>query len=310
MLGLLYAELLGGRAEAFQVPIGAARPHPGQLRAHDWLTALSSDSRRLQGTAAPAARLAEEPGRVAADRPLPQDPYSIRCLPQALGAVLDSIAFHNQNVARELSAASDNPLLFPETEQVLHGGNFFGQHLAFAADGLNNALVQLAVHSERRIARITDPVRNGDLPAFLHPQEPGLHSGFMGAQVTASALVAEMRTEAHPASIQSVPTNADNQDIVPMSTLAARRAATNLGHLQRILAIEALILTQGYELAGGDGFAAASCSTAAWVREIAPPLEADRPLAEEITHVAEALADPQRAGRLTAGLPAPPPGPG
>ncbi|MCC3749828.1 MAG: aromatic amino acid ammonia-lyase [Halorhodospira halophila] len=308
VLGMLYAELLGGHAEAFQPAIGAARPHPGQMRAHAWLTALAEDSRRLQPWPGVPPRLDEEQGAVLPDQPLPQDPYSIRCLPQALGAVLDSITFHNQTVASELDAASDNPLLFPEEGRVLHGGNFFGQHLAFAADALNNALVQLAVHSERRINRITDPVRSG-FPAFMQPRQTGLHSGFMGAQVTASALVAEMRTGAHPASIQSVPTNADNQDIVPMSTRAARQAATNLDHLQRILAIEALVLAQGLELTDRTGFSHSARQTLAWVRELAPPLEADRPLAEEIAAVADALATPHRAQRLVAGLPGAPPGP-
>ncbi|ABM62584.1 HAL/PAL/TAL family ammonia-lyase [Halorhodospira halophila] len=308
VLGMVYAELLGGHAEAFQPAIGAVRPHPGQMRAHAWLTALAEDSQRLQPWTGTPPRLTEGQEAVLPDQPLPQDPYSIRCLPQALGAVLDSITFHNQTVASELDAASDNPLLFPDEGRVLHGGNFFGQHLAFAADALNNAVVQLALHSERRISRITDSTRSG-FPAFMQPRQTGLHSGFMGAQVTASALVAEMRTGAHPASIQSIPTNADNQDIVPMSTRAARQAATNLDHLQRILAIEALVLAQGLELADGVGFSSSARRTLGWVRELAPPLEDDRPLAEEIARVAAALATPYQAHRLVAGLPGAPPGP-
>ena len=305
-LGALYAELLEGHAEAFQRPIGAARPHPGQLRVHEWLAALTADSPRLQPwTGAPLCLDADQPA-VQPDQPLPQDPYSVRCLPQALGAALDAIAHHNATVARELGSASDNPLLFPDAEMVLHGGNFFGQHLAFAADALNNALVHMAVHSERRINRITDPARNGRLPAFLQPRETGLQSGFMGAQVTASALVAEMRTTAHPASIQSVPTNADNQDVVTMSTRAARQAATNLEHLQRVLAIEALALAQASELSGGPPLGPASQRLVDWVRTLAPPLHEDRSLSAEIEAVAAALASPARTEALVHDLPQPP----
>ncbi len=300
-LGTLYAELLGGHAEAFHPAIGAVRLHPGQEQAHRWLSALAADSQRLEPWQAEGAHLRTDQPAVQPDQPLPQDAYTIRCLPQALGAALDSIDFHNTTVARELRAVSDNPLLFPQEQILLHGGNFFGQHLAFAADALNNAIVQMAVHSERRIHRITDPVRNGALPAFLQPRDTGLQSGFMGAQVTASALVAEMRTGAHPASIQSIPTNADNQDIVTMSTRAARQAALNLTHLYRVLAIEALILAQGVDLSGDRGFAAQSRRLVDWVRERAPALEDDRPLSEEIQALAADLAHPQRSRPL--GLP-------
>jgi tyrosine ammonia-lyase len=204
------------------------------------------------------------------------------------------VDFHHQVVEREVWAVTDNPLFLPETGEVLHGGNFFGQHVALAADALNNALITLAVHSERRIARITDPSMNQGLPPFLRGNNNGLHSGFMGAQVTATALVAEMRTQASPASIQSIATNANNQDVVTMGTLAARRCATTLERLTELLAIETLILTQGYELRGGKtaGFSQSATRLHQAVRKIADSLGDDRPLAGDIQKLSQQLADP------------------
>ena len=297
---LLYAELLHGHREAFHPRFGALRPHPGQQQLHQWLWALSADSDALIPWQAEAVALPAMDADIAQRQPLPQDAYSLRCAPQALGAVLDVIEQHAEMVRIELDAVTDNPLLFAADAQVLHGGNFFGQHLAFASDHLNNALIQMALYSERRIARVTDPTLNAGLPAFGQARETGLNSGFMGAQVSASALVAELRATAMPASIQSIPTNANNQDIVPMATLAAHRASTSLEHLYRLLAIEALVLTQAADWRGWAALSDASRTCCAWVRERVPPLEQDRPLAEEIDALAETLADPEAVSALQA----------
>lgn len=299
---LLYAELLRGHREAFHPGFGELRRHPGQQRLHRWLWSLSADSGALLPWQAEGVRLPAMDADIAQRQPLPQDAYSLRCAPQALGAVLDVIEQHAEMVRIELDAVTDNPLLFVAEGQVLHGGNFFGQHLAFASDHLNNALIQMALYSERRIARVTDPSLNAGLPAFGQPHATGLHSGFMGAQVSATALVAELRAEAMPASIQSIPTNANNQDIVPIATLAARRAGTSLEHLYRILAIEAMVLAQAADWRGWASLSPASRACCAWVRERIAPLEQDRPLAEEIDALAEALADPEAVSALLAWL--------
>lgn len=298
LLVLLYAELLEGHREAFHPAIGQLRPHPGQQQLHNWLWSLSASSDALVQWQPEAEMLADMAGGIHQHRPLLQDAYTLRCAPQALGAVQDVVAQHAATVRIELNSVTDNPLLLADDNLVLHGGNFFGQHLAFASDHLNNAVIQMALYSERRIARVTDPARNKGLPAFMQPYETGLHSGFMGAQVSATSLVAELRSQAMPASIQSIPTNADNQDIVPLGTIAARRVSTSLGQLYQILAIEALVLVQGAELKNIQSLSQSSKTLCAWVRNYVPPLTKDRPLAEDIALVSEALLDSDKVAPL------------
>ena len=214
-LAMLYAELLRAPAEAFDPRFGVARPHPGQRKAHRLLTRLAEGSRRLGVMVQPPPFLELERAAqdgVLIDRTMPQAPYTARCLPQIFGAVLDLVDFHDQCTITELRSATDNPLVFAEDEAVLHGGNFYGQHVAFAADTLQMAIIKLALHAERSLARLCDPLLNNGLPAFLQGGPIGRNSGFMGAQVTATALVAELRLQALPASIQSIPTNNNNQD--------------------------------------------------------------------------------------------------
>ncbi|MDP4537373.1 aromatic amino acid ammonia-lyase [Alkalimonas collagenimarina] len=303
LLVLLYAELLQGHREAFHPAIGELRPHSGQQQLHRWLWSLSESSAALTPWQAAAERLANMPNGIVQHQPLLQDAYTLRCAPQALGAVLDVVHQHAHTVQTELSSVTDNPLLFPDEHLVLHGGNFFGQHLAFASDHLNNALIQMALYSERRIARITDPLKNKGLPAFMQPQDTGLHSGFMGAQVCATSLVAELRSQAMPASIQSIPTNADNQDIVPLGTIAARRASCSITQLYQILAIESMVLVQGAELKSKQSLSHASQILCNWLRHYVEPLQNDRPLAEDINKVATALADPNEVASLMELLP-------
>lgn len=298
----LYGELMNGHLEALQPGLAQLRPHPGQLWAQEALLAACADSQHLQQVEQLPPRLPENlpAGEALHQQPLPQDAYTFRCAPQHLGAVKDTLDFHQQVVQNEVWSVTDNPLFLPETQEVLHGGNFFGQHVALAADALNNALVTLAVHSERRLARITDPAMNQGLPPFLRGNNNGLHSGFMGAQVTATALVAEMRTQASPASIQSIATNANNQDVVTMGTLAARRCATTLERLTELLAIESLVLSQGYELKGGasSGFSKSANQLHQAVRRVAEGLTDDRPLAGDIQQLSQQLADPAFVSHL------------
>lgn len=276
-LTALFADLIGARAEAFHEALARLRPHPGQLAAQYMLETLLDGSTRLRSVDAPG---------------LPQDAYSIRCAQQLIGAVLDVLAFHDGVLRIELNAVTDNPLFLPEEDLVIHGGNFQGQQIAFASDALATAVVQLAGYAERRIARLVDPATNGGLPPFLAAGEPGLSSGFMGAQVTATALVAELRARAAPASIHSLPTNGNNQDVVSLGTIAARKCADALEDCFRVLAIEALALAQAFDLAqrrGDRGHAPDSRALVDWVRHLSAPLENDRPLAEDIERLAAAL---------------------
>jgi tyrosine ammonia-lyase len=284
-LTVLYAELLRGRSGAWDPRLATVRPHPGQSEVTDRLRELAASSLRLRAPA--VEHTTARDGAVARHAEALQDPYTIRCAPQVYGAVMDVLSFHEQVVATELNAVTDNPVFFGDG--VVHGGNFYGQHVAFASDALMTALVKMAVVAERRIARITDEAQNGGLPPFLQARQPGLQSGFMGAQVTATALVAEMRAKAVPASVQSIPTNANNQDVVSLGTIAARKAAEMLDHLFDVLAIEAMILVQGFELRGGAGFATSSVALARQVRKDVAPLVQDRPLADDIANLSGAL---------------------
>ena len=293
-LSVLYAECLDGRLEAWDARFGVARPHAGQVAAHAALARWTAGSGRLTPATQPPPHLDESAATDGwlPEGDLPQDPYSIRCVPQLVGAVLDVLTFHDTTVTTELQSATDNPLLFPDEDAVLHGGNFYGQHVAFASDTLLLGVIKLAIHAERCIARITDRTQNKGLPSFLHGGPDGVNSGFMGAQVTASALVAELRTRAVPASIQSVPTNGNNQDVVTMGTIAARKTADAMDLVYHVLSIHALALAQAAELRGGtalDGFAPASQALVRWVRESAAPLERDRPLSTDIQQLATRL---------------------
>ncbi len=281
-LAVLHAEVLGGRAEAWDPRFAMVRPHPGQVVAHELLGRIAAGSARLVPALHPPPVL-DESGLVDGLLPegeLPQDPYTIRCVPQLMGAVLDVLDFHDRTVGVELASVTDNPIVLPEDDAILHGGNFYGQHVSFASDALSTAIVKLAVWTERAVARVTDRTQNQGLPSFLHGGPDGLNSGFMGAQVTASALVAEMRASCVPASIQSVPTNGNNQDVVTMGTIAARKAAAQLALLGRLQAIQALALAQAAELRSGPsmvGFAPESRALVAWVRDSRPRSSGSRP---------------------------------
>ncbi len=293
-VAVVYAECLNGRAEAWDARVGTVRPHAGQVATHASLAQWSAGSDRLMPAEALPPRLDESQAVDGwlAEGECPQDPYTIRCVPQEIGAALDVLAFHDQMVSTELQSVTDNPLILADDGAVLHGGNFYGQHVAFASDALALAVIKVAIHAERCLARLTDVTQNKGLPAFLHGGRDGVNSGFMGAQVTASALIAEMRSRGTPASIQSIPTNGNNQDVVTMGTIAARKTAEHLDLAYQVLAIQMLAVAQAAELRGGtslDGFAAASRALVAWVRELAPSLGTDRSLSREIMTVAGAL---------------------
>lgn len=286
----VYAEVLNGKLEAWDERFGLVRSHPGQRQAQSRLTELVAGSSCMTGgSGLPTIDTSRARDGVIADQPLLQDPYSIRCAPQIYGAVLDVLDWHDRIVTTELNSVTDNPLFFAADEEVLHGGNFYGQHIGFVSDALHMAVVKVAAHVERKIARITDPVLSKGLPAFLQPHRTGLQSGFMGAQVTASAILAEMRSEAMPASIQSIATNANNQDVVPMGTIAARKARRALDHLFRLLAIDAMVMVQAMELRG-SGFSPAAVAGQRWLRQTVPALEQDRPLGAELEKLALRLS--------------------
>ena len=218
-----------------------------------------------------------------------QDAYTLRCVPQVLGAVRATIAHARAVVDVEINAVTDNPTFFPEHETVLHAGNFHGHPVALAVDHLKVALAHVALFSERRLARLLDPATNAGLPPFLIRDRAGLRSGLMGLQYCASSTVAENAVLAHPASLGSVPTNANNQDVVGMGTVAVRQARRLLENARRVVAIELLAAAEAVDLTGTEGLAAGTRAIHAAVRALVAPLLEDRPLGDDVERLASAL---------------------
>jgi histidine ammonia-lyase len=203
-----------------------------------------------------------------------QDPYCLRCQPQVMGAALDLLRQAATTLAFEANGVSDNPLIFPETDEALSGGNFHAEPVAFAADMIALAICEIGSIAERRIAMLVDPALSG-LPAFLTPR-PGLNSGFMIPQVTAAALVSENKQRAYPASVDSIPTSANQEDHVSMAAHGARRLLDMAANASVVIAIELLAAAQGIDfhapLVSGDVLAAAH----ALLRREVPTLDDDR----------------------------------
>ena len=225
----LTIEALRGTAAAFDPRLHAARPHAGQVLSARHLTCL------LQGS--PIRRTHGEGSRI-------QDAYCIRCIPQVHGAVWETLAYARQVFEVELNSATDNPLVFEDA--IVSGGNFHGAPLALALDYLSIALCQLAGISERRTERLLNPSLNEGLPAFL-ASRPGLESGLMMAQVTAAALVAELRVLASPASTGSIPTSGNQEDFVSMGMTSALKLQQAVTLTRMVIAIELLAATRALD---------------------------------------------------------------
>lgn len=264
----LTAEALGAIPAAWDPRIQQLRLHPGQQATGRNLVRLTEGS-----------RLTTKPGQART-----QDPYTLRCLPQVHGASRTAIAHVADVVGWEMNAVTDNPLLFPEDGDVISGGNFHGQPVALAMDYLGIASAELADIAERRIERLVNPQLSG-LPAFL-TQRGGLHSGLMIPQYVAASLVSENKVLAHPASVDSIPSSANQEDHVSMGTTAARKARTILANVRRVLAIELLCAAQALEFVGPDRLAPGTRAAYEAIREQVPPLDEDRVLAPEIERLA------------------------
>ncbi|MCK0094091.1 aromatic amino acid ammonia-lyase [Yoonia sp. F2084L] len=289
------AETQQARVEAWHPAFGELRPHARQVDAARDLCLRVEGSDRVVRSHLADRRLTNV-GPVIEEQ-AGQDAYTLRCAPQVIGAVWDTLDWHNTVVLTELSSVTDNPI-FPPTDaddlRVLHGGNFMGQHVGLASDALANAICVLAGLAERQVARLTDETLNRGLPAFLHLGAPGLNSGLMGAQVTATALLAEMRTSG-AASVQSISTNGANQDVVSMGTIAARMVQSKLKKLAQIQAIMGLAVAQAIDIqdeAQPDRmFSDSALSIRDFIRQISPPLKQDRPLGRDVEAIAQALAN-------------------
>jgi histidine ammonia-lyase len=268
----LSLEAFKGSTVPFDARLHELRPQPGQVRVAARLRAL------LEGS--PVVASHADCGRV-------QDPYTLRCAPQVLGAVADALDYVAGALERELDAVTDNPLIFPDDGDVLPGGNFHGQPLSLPLDHLALAACELAAFSERRTFALLSPSYAG-LPPFLTPR-PGLSSGLMIAQYAAAALVNECQVLAHPAGAGSIPTSAGQEDFNSMGALAALKATTAVRYAAHVVATELICACQGLEFHRPLRSTDALESALARVREYVAPLDEDRSLAAELEALAGAL---------------------
>jgi histidine ammonia-lyase len=273
LISALTLDALRGTPRAFDPRIHDARPHPGQRETAARLTAL------LEGSEIRESHIACR--RV-------QDAYSLRCIPQVHGAVRDALAEARRVFSIELNSATDNPLVFGD--EVLSGGNFHGESLAFQLDFLAVALAALAGISERRIDRLVNPALNEDLPPFL-ASHAGLESGFMMVQVTAAALVGENRVLAHPASTGSITTSGNKEDFVSMGMAGALKLQRIVRNTRAVLAIEALSAARALDLLAPLRSSVPLEKARGRIRSVSPPIAGDRALHRDIAALEKLIAE-------------------
>ena len=273
-------EAQNGIIDALDHRLHDVRPHKGQIDTARILTELLTGS-----------KMTTKQGEIRV-----QDAYSLRCVPQVHGASKDAVNYVKEKVEIEINSVTDNPIIFPETNEGISGGNFHGQPMALSFDFLGIALSELANISERRIERLVNPSLSG-LPAFL-VEHGGLNSGFMIVQYSAAALVSENKILAHPASVDSIPSSANQEDHVSMGTIAARKAREIMGNVRRVLAMEIMCACQGIDLRGNKGLGVGTKPVYDEVRKVVPTLKEDRPIYEDINRCEELIID----GTITKGL--------
>jgi histidine ammonia-lyase len=275
LAGAMTLEALLGTPVAFDPRIQDVRGQLGQAASAALLRALLQESEIRESHRDHDPRV--------------QDPYALRCMPQVHGPVLDAIDFCAGVIGRELNAATDNPLVFADTGELLSGGNFDGQAVAMALDFMAIALTNLATMSERRIDRLVHPDLNQGLPPFL-TKDPGVSSGFMMAQVTAASLASECKVLSHPASVDTIPTDGNKEDVVPMAMGAAWKLRRVVQNVRNVLAIELMCAAQGLDfrrpLRAGRGAEQGH----RLVRQLVAPLEEDRVLSTDIATLSRAIA--------------------
>jgi len=281
VIGALSCDALKGTDAAFDERIHRARPHAGQLRSAANLRKL------LSGSAIRESH--RDCGRV-------QDAYSLRCIPQVHGAVRDTLTYCREVFEVEMNSAVDNPLVFPDADKnkydqgdVISGGNFHGEPVAFALDYLGIALSALAGISERRLERLVNPALSEGLPPFLAPGA-GLNSGFMMPQVTAASLVSENKVLAHPASVDSITTSGNKEDYVSMGMGAAIKLKKIVGNTRNAIAIEAMAAAQAIDFLTPLKTSTLLQQAHAAIRAVCPTMEKDRVMYKDFARISELLA--------------------
>jgi histidine ammonia-lyase len=265
-------EALNGIVDAYDSKIHEARKQIGQINTAKNLLSILAESKNT-------TRQGEL--RV-------QDAYALRCTPQVHGASKDCLQYVKEKVEIEMNAATDNPLIFPDEEEVISGGNFHGEPMAQAFDFMKIGVAELANISERRLERMVNPALSEGLPAFL-VEEGGINSGFMIVQYAAAALVSENKTLAHPASVDSIPSSANQEDHVSMGTIAARHARDILLNSTRVVAMEILAACQAIDLRGDKGLGKATKAVYELIRKEIPMVKVDRIMHKDIEKVVEIM---------------------
>jgi histidine ammonia-lyase len=272
IIAAMTMEGLQGIHDAFASSLHEIRHHPAQIEVAERMR------KNLAGS-----KLTTSQGELRV-----QDAYSVRCIPQVLGASWDTLCYAKEKVQLEMNAVTDNPLIFTEEKRILSGGNFHGQPIAFAMDFLKLGIAELANIAERRVERLVNPQLNGDLPAFLSPR-PGLESGAMILQYTAASLVSENKTLAHPASVDSIPSSANQEDHVSMGTIAARHAYAMLENTRRVVAIELICALQACDIRGKENMAHVTRTFYEKAREVVPSITEDRVFSGDIKQASDWL---------------------
>lgn len=278
----LSLEAHNGVMDAFDERIHVIRPHRGQV-----------DTARILRQLAKGSKNVTRQGEVRV-----QDAYSLRCVPQVHGATKDAINFVREKVEIEINAVTDNPIILKDTMEAISGGNFHGQPMALPFDFLGIALAELADISERRLERLVNPALSG-LPAFL-ASNGGVNSGFMIVQYSAASLVSENKVLAHPASVDSIPSSANQEDHVSMGTIAARKANEIMQNVRRVLAMEIMCACQAIDLRGDKGMGVGAKPAYEAIREKVAHLDDDRPLYEDINACEALLIDGSLVQRVEA----------
>ena len=271
--GALTLETQNGITCAFDPKVHEVRPHQGQID-------TAENFRRI---------LARSKNTTKQGQLRTQDPYTLRCIPQIHGASKDALAYVKNKVEIELDAVTDNPIIFCTTDEVISGGNFHGQPMALPFDFLGIAISEMANVSERRIERLVNPALNNGLPAFL-VKNGGLNSGFMIVQYSAASLVSENKVLAHPASVDSIPSSANQEDHVSMGTIAARKAGEILKNARNVVAMEILSACQGVDLRGtADKLGQGTKKAYEEVRKVVNYYDKDRVMNLDINAVEELI---------------------
>ncbi|WP_033166317.1 histidine ammonia-lyase [Clostridium sp. KNHs205] len=266
-------EAQNGIINALDPRLHEVRPHKGQIDTAALLCTLLKNSKNVT-----------EQGEIRV-----QDAYSLRCIPQVHGASKDALHYVKEKIEIEMNSVTDNPIIFTDTEEGISGGNFHGQPMAISFDFLGIAIAELANISERRIERMVNSSLSG-LPSFLI-EKGGVNSGFMIVQYTAAALVSENKVLAHPASVDSIPSSANQEDHVSMGTIAARKAMSIMENVRRVLAIELMCACQAIDLRGDRGLGIGTGAAYALIREKVEKLDEDRPLYEDINNCENLIID-------------------